>query len=111
MKASKTKNLLMSGVVLAALLMISMTVSIQSVQAAGEAKQYVQFNAGTTLVDNLIAFKGKTVTIYLASGQSMTGIVKDVKDNVLQLEKISQKEFYDALIRVDLVSAIEARVR
>jgi hypothetical protein len=37
--------------------------------------------------------------------------VKDVKDNVLHLEKISQKEFYDALIRVDLISAIEARVR
>jgi sRNA-binding regulator protein Hfq len=111
MKASKTKNLLMSGVVLAALLMISLTVSIQSVQAAGEAKQYVQLNAGITLADNLTALKGKTVTIYLASGQSMTGIVKDVKDNVLHLEKISQKEFYDALIRVDLISAIEARVR
>jgi len=111
MKAWRGKNLFVSGVVLAALLMISLTVSIRSVQAAGEAKQYVQFNAGITLADNLTALKGKTVTIYLASGQSMTGIVKDVKDNVLHLEKISQKEFYDALIRVDLISAIEARVR
>lgn len=111
MKAWRRKNLFVSSVVLVALLMISLTVSIQSVQAAGEAKQYVQFNAGITLADNLTALKGKTATIYLASGQSMTGIVKDVKDTVLHLEKISQKEFYDALIRVDLISAIEARVR
>ena len=111
MKAWRGKNLFVSNVVLAALLMISLTVPIQSVQAAGEAKQYVQFNAGITLADNLTALKGKTVTIYLVSGQSMTGIVKDVKDTVLHLEKISQKEFYDALIRVDSISAIEARVR
>jgi len=111
MKAWSGKILLVSGVVLAALLMTSLTVSIQPVQAAGEAKQFVQLNAGIPLADNLAALKGKTATIYLASGQSMTGIVKDVKDNVLHLEKISQKEFYDALIRVDLISAIEARVR
>ena len=111
MKAWRRKNLFVSGVVLAALLMISLTVSIQSVQAVGEAKQYVQLNAGVTLADNLAALKGKTATIYLASGQSMTGIVKDVKDNVLHLEKISQKEFYDAIIRVDSISAVEARVR
>jgi hypothetical protein len=111
MKALKRENLLVSSVVLVALFMISLTVSIQSVQAAGEAKQYVQLNAGVSLADNLTALKGKTATIYLASGQSITGIVKDVKDNVLHLEKISQKEFYDALVRVDLISAIEARVK
>jgi hypothetical protein len=111
MKAWKGKILLVSGVVLAALLMTILTVSIQPVQAAGEAKQFVQLNARIPLADNLAALKGKTATIYLASGQSMAGIVKDMKDNVLHLEKISQKEFYDALIRVDMISAIEARVR
>jgi hypothetical protein len=111
MKALKRENLLVSSVVLVALFMISLTVSIQAVQAAGEAKQYVQLNAGVSLADNLTALKGKTATIYLASGQSITGIVKDVKDNVLHLEKISQKEFYDALVRVDSISAIEARVK
>jgi len=111
MKAWSGKILLVSGVVLASLLMLNLTVSVHSVQAAGEAKQYVQLNAGIPLADNLAALKGKTATVYLASGQSMTGIVKDMKDNVLHLEKISQKEFYDALIRVDSISAVEARVR
>ena len=111
MKASSRINLFASGIVLAALLMISMFFSLQPAHAEGEAKQYVQLNAGIALADNLIALKGKTVTIYMTSGQMATGIVKDVKDNILHLEKISQKEFYDSIIRLDTVSAIEARVR
>jgi hypothetical protein len=111
MKAENGKILLVTGVVFAALVMVSLSGAVQPAQAAGEAKQFVQLNAGIPLADNLAALKGKTATVYLASGQSMTGIVKDVKDNVLHLEKISQKEFFDALIRVDSISAVEARVR
>lgn len=111
MKELKKKSLVVSGVMAAALLLISMTVFVQSVQAAGEAKQYVQLNARISLADNLTALKGKTTTIYLSSGQSLTGIVKDVEGSTLHLEKISQKEFYDALIRIDMISAIEARAR
>ena len=111
MEALKRKNLLASGVMVATLLMISLVGAIQPVQAAGEAKQHVQLNSGISIADNLIALKGKTATVFLSSSQSMTGIVKDVKDNILHLEKISEKEFYDALIRVDMISAIEVRVR
>ena len=111
MKALKKKNLLVSGVMVAALLMTSLTFAIHSVQAAGEGKQFVQLNSGISLADNLTALKGKAATVFLSSGQSMTGIVKDVNANILHLEKISEKEFYDAIIRVDMISAIEARVR
>jgi hypothetical protein len=111
MKVWSGKILLVSGVVLAALLMTILTVSIQPVQAAGEAKQFVQLNSGISLADNLTALKGKAATVFLSSGQSMTGIVKDVNANILHLEKISEKDFYDAIIRVDMISAIEARVR
>lgn len=111
MKVSSRINLFASGIVVAALFMTGMFYSVQPAYAEGEAKQYVQLNAGITLADNLLALKGKTVTIYMTSGQSMTGIVKDVKDNILHLEKISQKEFYDSIIRIDIISAFEARVR
>jgi hypothetical protein len=39
------------------------------------------------------------------------GVVKEVQNNLLHLEKLSQKEFFDALIRVDQIIAIEVRVR
>ena len=111
MKTSGKTNLFTSGIMLVALLMISMFFLIQPVHAEGGTKQYVQLNAGITLSDNLLVLKGKVVTVYMTSGQSMTGIVKDVKDHLLHLEKISQKEFYDAIIRLDIISTIETRVR
>lgn len=111
MKTSGRINLFTSGIMLVGLLMISIFFLIQSVHAEGEKKQYVQLNADIALPDNLFALKGKTVTVYMTSGQSMAGIVKDVKNHLLHLEKISQKEFYDAIIRLDIISAIDARVR
>jgi len=71
----------------------------------------VQFNVSASMADNLVALKGKSVTVSLASGQTITGTVNDVKGNLLHLVKISQKEFYDALIALDRISAIETKVR
>lgn len=81
---------------------------VKSFSAEGAGS--VQLNT-IPIVDNLLAFKGKTVTVTLSSGQSITGIVKDAKNGVLLLEKLSQKEYYDAVILVDRINAIEARVR
>jgi hypothetical protein len=97
--------------VLAALLLMNLFVILQTAQAAEGPKEYAQLNASIPLADNLIALKGKTVTVSLPSGQVMTGIVKEVKNNLLHLEKLSQKDFYDTLIRVDLIVAIEVRAR
>ncbi len=41
----------------------------------------------------------------------MTGIVKEVKNGLVHLEKLSQKEFYDGLVSIDKIVAIETRVR
>jgi len=110
MKALKEKGLA-TGFVLMALLLMNLFVALQTPQAAADPKEYVQLNAAIPLADNLIAMKGKAVAVSLSSGQTMTGVVKEVQNNLLYLEKLSQKEFYDALIRVDLIVAIEVRAR
>ncbi len=79
--------------------------------AATDAKEAIQFNAGASMADNLAAFKGRNITVMLASGQTITGVVADVKGNLLHLSKLSQKEFYDALVAVDRITAIEVKVR
>ena len=107
----KRKGLIVTVFTLMAFLLSSLLLTAQPVQAAGEAKEYVQFNAAMPLADNLTALKGKTVTVYLSSGQILTGVVKEVKDHLLHLEKLSQKDFYDAIVRLELISAVEARVR
>ena len=110
MKAWKGKAFA-AGFVLMALLLAHLVVTPQTAQTAAGPKEYVQLNAAIPPADNLIAMKGKMVAVSLSSGQIMTGIVKEVQNNLLHLEKLSQKDFYDALIRVDQIIAIEVRVR
>ena len=79
--------------------------------AAAQAPETAQLNATGSLSGNLAALKGKTVTVTLAGGQSMTGTVKEVSGNLLHLEMLSQKEFYDGLVIIDRIAAIETRAR
>jgi len=96
---------------LTAVLLLNLMAALQTAQAGAGPKEYVQLNAAIPMADNLIAMKGRTVTVSLISGQTVTGVVKEVQNNLLHLEKLSQKEFYDSIIRVDLIVAIEVRVR
>ena len=110
MKALNGKEFV-AGFILMVLPQANLFVTPQTAQAAAGPKEYTQLDATIPLADNLIAMKGKTVAVSLSSGQIMTGVVKDVQNNLLHLEKLSQKEFYDALIRLDQIVAIEVRVR
>lgn len=71
----------------------------------------VSYSVASTLADNLKSMLGKKVTVTLESGKVMTGIVKALGKHLLHLEKLDGKEFYDALIRTDEISAIETRFR
>ncbi len=110
MSSVQRKNLTIAVSVFMLLFAVAVLAPARSACAA-EVKGAVQLNAGITLADNLVALTGKTVTIHLAGGQSMTGIVKEVKNGLLHLEKLSQKEFYDGLISIDKIVSIETRVR
>jgi hypothetical protein len=79
--------------------------------AADTAGAVPQLNVSIPLAENLSGLKGKTVTVTLSSGQSISGVVKDVKNGLLHLEKLSQKDFFDAVIVMDKISAVEVRVR
>jgi hypothetical protein len=82
-----------------------------SCSAAETTGAATPLNLELTLSDNLLAFQGKTVTVTLSSGQTMSGIVKNVKNGHLHLEKLAQKDFFDAIIVIDKISAVEVRAR
>ena len=69
----------------------------------------VSFNVGISMQENLKSLVGKDVYIRLRSGDTLQGYVKAVGDNQVHLEKLAGKDFYDALIRLDDVSAIEVK--
>ena len=71
----------------------------------------VNYMISSTLIDNLKSLQGKKVTLTLDSGKVLTGIVKEIGNHLIHLEKLDGKEFFDALIRTEEISAIETRFR
>jgi hypothetical protein len=69
----------------------------------------VGYSVGSSLADNLKLFVGKKVYLTLDSGVVMAGVVKEVGDHLVHLEKLDGKEYFDALILVEDISAIDAR--
>ncbi len=54
---------------------------------------------------------GKKVSVLLKSGTEITGKVTSVGSHTLTLSELSGKEFFDAVIDLDDISAVEYRAR
>ena len=54
---------------------------------------------------------GKNVTVVLRGGTELTGKIESVGDNTLRLSGLSGKEFFDAVVDLDDVSAVIFRAR
>ena len=71
--------------------------------------------AGSDLNDDaflrgaLEAQKGKVVTLRLLAGEEVSGKVADVGDAAVRLTELTGKEFYEALVRTDNISALIVR--
>jgi hypothetical protein len=78
--------------------------SLNVVEGAG-------FSVSGSIADNLKTYVGKDVVIYLRSGKYFQGQVKAIGDQLMHLEKIAGKDFYDALIRIEDITAVEAKFR
>ncbi len=75
------------------------------------AVEGVSYNISSSLADNLKSFTGKKVNLTLKSGKNLAGLVKGVGDHLVHLEKLQGKEYFDALIRIEDISAIDSRFR
>lgn len=75
------------------------------------ALEGVKFDTAASLADNLKIFAGKDVIIHLRSGKTLQGYVRSVGNGFLHLEKLAARDFYDALVRMEDISAIEAKFR
>ena len=59
----------------------------------------------------LTGYAGKRVAIRLEAGEELEGIVTTVGDHLVHLSKLSKRDFYDALIRIDKITGVVIRVR
>ncbi len=75
------------------------------------SQEGVKYEVSQSMRDNLKTFIGKNIYISLKSGKTYQGVLKSVGDHLAHLEKISERNFFDALIRIDDITAIEAQFR
>jgi uncharacterized membrane protein len=85
-------------------------------EAAAEGKKATpvegaRFDTSFPMKENLSVFLGKDVYVHLKSGNTIQGYVKSVGDHFLHLERLAGRDFYDALVRIDDISAMEAKFR
>jgi hypothetical protein len=100
---------------LAILLSLTFTAGFPNSPGKAEAAvvpiEGMQYNVNISIEDNLKALAGKKVYVTLDSGKTFTGIIKEVGNHLLWLEKLDGKEFFDALIRISSITAIDVKFR
>ena len=109
-KTLKTRTLCMTlTIVFSAVLLI--------ISNGAEAKQQVVpvegvgYNVNASMADNLKSLVGKKVYVTIDSGKVIAGTVKEVGNHLLHLKKMDGKDFFDALIRLEEIIAIDTRFR
>lgn len=97
-------------------MMVAVLFSLLFLGLQAEAKSIVpiegsKFDVSVSMKDNLKLFTGRDVFIHLRSGKTLQGYVKAVGNDFVHLEKLAGRDFYDAFIRTEDISAMEAKFR
>jgi hypothetical protein len=77
--------------------------------SAQEAK--IELKANTSMKDVLADNSGKRVALRLASGEEVEGTVTTVGNNLVHVSRLSGKDFYDAVVSIDKISAVRLKMR
>jgi hypothetical protein len=97
-------NVLIAAVFLTALCLFAVGVPVN-------AQDKMVFNASDGVREVLTANVGKRVAVRTDTGETLEGSVSTVGTQLVRLEKLSGKDFYDALVRIDKISSLTLRVR
>ena len=80
-------------------------------QGIAVAQEKPGFNPSMSLKDNLASNIGKRVSLMISAGESVEGTIEKVDDHFVLIAKLSGKDFYDALVRIDEVKAVVFKAR
>lgn len=80
-------------------------------QGISVAQEKPGFNPSISLKDNLASNVGKRVSLVISPGESLEGTIEKVGDHFVLVSKLSGKDYFDALVRIDDVKAVVFRAR
>jgi hypothetical protein len=78
---------------------------------SAQDKSYELKSSAATVKDVLSENIGKRVIVRMDTGDNLEGTVNKVGDSLVHIFKISGKDFYDAAVRIDKISAVIFKVR
>ena len=91
-------------------LVLVAVLAVQVPQAAAEEKK-LEVRSGDSMGDLLSGLVGSSVDLTLRSGTALSGKLAAVHQHLVVLASLRGKEFYDAVIRIEDVSAVTIRMR
>ena len=97
--------------VMAAILFALCCTMVFAPTVSAEEPKYEMKSAAVTIKDILAENTGKRVIVRLETGENLEGTVSKVGDSVVHIAKLSGKDFYDAVVRIDRISAVIFKVR
>jgi len=72
----------------------------------------VKFDVNLSLREMLSKLQGREVVVYLDGGNTLQGYIEAVGSRLVHLTHLAGgKDYYDALIRIETINAIEVRAR
>jgi hypothetical protein len=71
----------------------------------------MSYNVNASMADNVKSLIGKKVSLTTDAEKTFSGVVKEVGNHMIHLEKLEGKEFFDVLIPVENISSVEAMFR
>jgi len=99
------------GLALAILFYVTIFMLPAEAEAKVVAVKGISYNVNSSLADNLKSLIGKRVYVTLDSGKTFAGFVKEIGNHLMHLEKLDGKDYFDALIRIENINAIDTRFR
>jgi hypothetical protein len=75
------------------------------------AQEKFDLNPSFGIKDILAAHVGKRVAVRLGSGSEIEGTVAKVGDHFVHISKLTGKDFYDSIVRIDHIDAVTYRAR
>src|SRR3990172_10053297 len=96
-------------IVPAVMLMVGLMAMSAPIASAEEVKY--ELKPAATMKALLMDALGKRVVLRLESSEEMEGTVTMVGEHLVHLSKLSKRDFFDAFVSIDRISAVIIRVR
>lgn len=93
-----------------AVLAFAITLSVPLSTASAQDTK-IEVRSGDVVKTLLERQVGKRVGLVLTSGPELAGVVTAVGDHVVHLSELTGREFFDAVVSLDRISAVVIRVR